>query len=103
MDLGIACEYPNNHSCIGIPPENATLLSGDDTFLPYDTQITLVSENTDKKCEYICDSGFHKEGNQCVLNERAIDCRTEPIPQNAEYLMTQTRQTFQSWDDAAQT
>lgn len=49
-----ACVKLENFKCIGVIPENAMLIPGDDQSLPQDTEISLVPFNTPAKCEYIC-------------------------------------------------
>ncbi|MEK6808272.1 MAG: hypothetical protein AABY14_01145, partial [Nanoarchaeota archaeon] len=48
---------------------NADICVGDDIALPRDTTKTLVDSCTDNtKCEYECNTGYHKEGQICVVN-----------------------------------
>lgn len=59
-------------TCTGTTPLNATLVPGDDTGLSADTVKTVVSSNSVAKCEYLCNAGYHKDGNSCVLNFQDI-------------------------------
>ncbi|MFA5125768.1 MAG: hypothetical protein WC462_02070 [archaeon] len=53
--------------CVGDVPKNAVLCEEDNSNLEWSSLNTLVSSCTpDKKCEYVCESGFIKEGARCL-------------------------------------
>ena len=55
-----------SYECLGNSPFNARLCAGDDQNLPADTQNSLVSSCTDRKCEYTCVLPLVLEGGICV-------------------------------------
>ncbi len=66
---GNACvgSSAQNYSCVGTAPQNATLCSGDETGLAWDSLRTLViSCSPDVKCEYTCSVGYEKQSTSCV-------------------------------------
>lgn len=68
-DFGVINVCPAaSFSCTGTAPSDAQLCSGDDTGLSADTQVSLVASCDTAKCEYTCNSGFHKDGDSCVAN-----------------------------------
>ncbi|MBI2173045.1 MAG: hypothetical protein HYT73_02415, partial [Candidatus Aenigmarchaeota archaeon] len=66
---GNQCEPLSPYVCLGQVPSNAELCSNDNTDLTQSTQITLASSCTSPKCEYICSSGYAKQGSTCISTD----------------------------------
>ncbi len=60
------CKNEETFYCIGDDFDNASLVTNDDIGLTQNTLKTLVDNNTNEKCEYVCNGGFVKQGNTCV-------------------------------------
>jgi hypothetical protein len=57
------------YSCTGGIPINAAICSGDDTGLAVDTARSVANSCTATKCEYTCNSGYLKSGNNCIATQ----------------------------------
>src|SRR6185369_2895915 len=68
------------YSCTGSVPLNAGLYSGDDSGLSANTSSVFSWVNSNRKCEYNCNTGYSWNGSSCVAN--AYSC-TGTIPANA--------------------
>jgi hypothetical protein len=82
---GVTLTYNNSlqsFTCTGISPTNSTLCLGDDTNLTSNTTKILASACTGSaKCEFICNTGYVKQGSVCVANT-SYGC-TGTVPSNA--------------------
>ncbi|MBI2173043.1 MAG: hypothetical protein HYT73_02405, partial [Candidatus Aenigmarchaeota archaeon] len=79
---GTACVAAPISVCTGTPPSSSEQCQGDSTGLTQNTQITLVNSCGTPKCEYVCGSGYTKQGNQCEPLSPYV-CLGQ-VPSNAE-------------------
>ncbi|HEY4488200.1 MAG TPA: hypothetical protein VJB97_01665 [Candidatus Paceibacterota bacterium] len=69
--VGDECVPDQEFVCLGTPPANASLCEGDADNLTQDAARSLatacsIPQGSPPKCQYTCDSGYVKQGNECV-------------------------------------
>ena len=68
---GVCTQIPATFVCQGNIPDHSVICPDDDRNLTTNTNRTLVNScsvpaGSVPKCEYICEAGYHKDGNACV-------------------------------------
>ncbi len=82
---GVCTQIPATFVCQGNIPDHSVICPDDDRNLTTNTNRTLVSScsvpaGSVPKCEYICEVGYHNDGNACVAD--VFECQGA-IPANS--------------------
>ena len=64
---GNSCTLQLPPLCTGLIPANSGLCTDDNKGLTADASRNLVSSCSSQKCEYTCDVGYVKSGNNCII------------------------------------